>query len=304
MCFFFATVVIHYIGPGKKDTGHWCFDDGYISFEDIKEAYNEFLRFQSKCLEITCDCSYSGKWVSDCRKFLNATNVMGCGHSAAEKGVFMKVKTSSRSDQIPHTLLYSARGWQNTSTGDLFQKYKYEVGQHQNLRYLDNTVVRCKQGLTIKDPCEKNYDWHKQKYLLKNEIEGKPAWQVLLVEDQDQFSGAQILKTGYGEPPEEVVEEIEQCNKVICKPDPCEKNYDWRKEKHLLKLEIKEKLAWQVLLEENQHQLSTSSKAKYGEPPEEVVKEIKQWNTRVCMTTTDDRVSCSLGKGSFLTINK
>ena len=209
----FVTVVIHYIGPGKKDTGDWCFADGNITFEDIKEAYNECFRSKSKCLEITCDCSYSGKWVSDCRNFLNATKVMGCGHSAAKKRVFMKVKTSCRSDQIPHTLLYSARGWKNTSTGDLFQKYKYEVGQDQNLRYLDNTVVRCKQGLTIEDPCEKNYDWHKEKHLLKLEMKGKPAWQVLLVEDQDQLGGAQVLKTKYGEPPEEVVKEIDQWNK-------------------------------------------------------------------------------------------
>ena len=137
---------------------------------------------------------------------------MACGHSAAEKRVFIKVKTSSRSDQIPHTLLYSARGWQNTSTGDLFQEYEYKVGQHQNLRYLDNTVVRCKRDLSIEHPCEKNYDWHKQKYLLKNKIEGKRAWQMFLVEDQDKLQGARILKTGFGKPPENIKKEIKDWN--------------------------------------------------------------------------------------------
>ena len=131
---------------------------------------------------------------------------MPCGHSAAEKRVFMKVKTSCRAYQIPHTLLYSARGWKNTSTGDLFQYYDYEVRQDQNLRYLDNTVVRCKQDLTIEDRCEENYDWHKQKQLVQLKIQGKLAWQVVMVEDQDHL--AKFL----GDPPEDVVKEIHQWN--------------------------------------------------------------------------------------------
>ena len=41
---FSAIVVLHYIGPGKKNTGDWCFADGFITFKDIKEAYMECFR--------------------------------------------------------------------------------------------------------------------------------------------------------------------------------------------------------------------------------------------------------------------
>ena len=170
--------------------------------------------FRSKCLEITSDCSYSGRWVSDCRDFLNANGVKPCGHSATKKEVLLKVKTSCRSHQISHTLLYSARGWHNDgSTGHLFQEYGgYEVEQDQHLRYLDNTVVRCKQGLGIKDRCQHNYDWHKRIYLEKMKIEERPAWQYLLVEDEDKFlehklQGSQILESGWGQDPSEEVKE-------------------------------------------------------------------------------------------------
>ena len=128
----------------------------------------------------------------------------------------MKVKTSCRSHEIPHTLLYSARGWRyDGSTGHLFQEYDgYKVEQDQHLRYLDNTVVRCKQGLGINDPCEHNYDWHKRIYLVKMNIEETPHWRYLLVEDEDQFlehQGSRVLTSGWGQdPPEEVKEEMKQ----------------------------------------------------------------------------------------------
>jgi hypothetical protein len=175
--------------------------------------------FQSKCLEIVSDCSYSGRWVSDCREFLNEAGIEGCGHSAKEHKVLMKVKTCCRSHEVPHTLLNSARGWQNDkNTGVLYQRDGgYQVGRDQHLRYLDNTVVRCSNDLVITDPCIRNYNWHKRVYLVRKSIEGGGhAWDYLLVEDEDKFleenyciQRGTILRSGLGQdPPEEVQEEM------------------------------------------------------------------------------------------------
>ena len=112
--------------------------------------------------------------------------------------------------EIPHTLLYSARGWRNDgSTGHLFQEYGgYEVEQDQHLRYLDNTVVTCQQGVGFDKHI---YDWHKRIYLARSNIKGKKAWQFVLVEDEDAFleniaeHKCPIIKSGDGQdPPEDV----------------------------------------------------------------------------------------------------
>ena len=105
------------------------------------------------------------------------------------------------------------------STGHLFQEYGgYKVEQDQHLRYLDNTVVRCKQGLSIRDRCQHNYDWNERIYLVKMKIDGRPAWQYLSVEDEDKFlehkllgSHISVLASGLGQdPPEDVQNEMKQ----------------------------------------------------------------------------------------------
>ena len=84
--------MIHYIGPGKKNTGDWCFADGFITFKDITDAYMEC--FQSKSLEITSDCSYSGRWVSNYRVFMDKVRVQPCLHSGREKNIILGVWAS------------------------------------------------------------------------------------------------------------------------------------------------------------------------------------------------------------------
>ena len=94
-------VLVHYIGPGKKDTGDWCFADDFITFKDLADAYIDLEFSEPKCLEITSDCSYSGKWVSKCREFLNGAGVQPCGHSAMKENILLKVKTSHEIQGFP-----------------------------------------------------------------------------------------------------------------------------------------------------------------------------------------------------------
>ena len=44
-------VLVHYIGPGKKDTGDWCFADDFITFKDLADAYIDLEFSEPKCLE-------------------------------------------------------------------------------------------------------------------------------------------------------------------------------------------------------------------------------------------------------------
>ena len=81
----FIPVALHYIGPGRRATGDWCFYDGYISFRDIADLYTQ--HFTGKVLAIVSDYSYSGKWEESCKEFLDEIGVQPYRHSAGKKGM-------------------------------------------------------------------------------------------------------------------------------------------------------------------------------------------------------------------------
>ena len=180
-------VMIHYIGPGKKDTGDWCFADGFITFKDITDAYMEC--FQSKCLEITSDCSYSGRWVSEYRVFMDSIGVKPCAHSGREKNVLLAVWASCKSHEISHTLLYSVRGMGNDkNTGALYEANPYEVGPCQNGSSAYNTEIKCKKGIHDQCALKPNYTWQEQgagqrTFLIRKSNE---SWYYLQVVDDDE----------------------------------------------------------------------------------------------------------------------
>ena len=230
------TVSLYYVGPGKRHTGDWCFPDGFIEFSDILDAYMEHFHEESKCLEITTDCSYSGRWVKACKEFLDEAGVQPCGHSARNASILLKVRTSCRSHQIPHTLLYSARGRGNDkNTGTLYvQGNGYEVDQQQNICNIDNSVITCKKGFGFEDPCslKEDYTWYKKGeaervFLVRGKDRGKPAWHYVMVVDDDETLDkfrtevkkgnldladyGSLIKSGWGkDPPTEVREWIDQ----------------------------------------------------------------------------------------------
>lgn len=223
-------VVVHYIGPGKRLTGDWCFPDGYIEFKNLMDAYMQYFHDDAKCLEITSDCSYSGRWVLACKEFLDEVGVQPCGHSARQANFLLKVRASCKSHEVPYTLLYSARGRGNDkNTGSLYVRGNgYEVEQGQHIRNIDNTVITCKKGAGYKDPCmlQDDFTWHKKSegervYLVRGKDKGRECWHYVLVVDDEQTldmfhkmikSGnidvndyGHVLKSGWGhDPPNEI----------------------------------------------------------------------------------------------------
>ncbi len=112
-------MTINYLGPGKRNTGDWCFEEGFITFTDFIDLYTE--HFRGKTMELYCDCSYSGNWVQYAKDFMDEVGIQPCGHSARDTGILLKVRASCMSHQIGSSFLYSARGRSNDkNTGALY----------------------------------------------------------------------------------------------------------------------------------------------------------------------------------------
>ena len=111
-------VLLYYIGAGKRNTGDWCFEDGFITFKDLTDLYLQLLR--GRVLTIVTDCSHSGCWVKQCMTFLDEQGVGPCGHSARDKGILINVYASCLSHQVPRQLVFSVHTCRNDkNTGDL-----------------------------------------------------------------------------------------------------------------------------------------------------------------------------------------
>ena len=229
-----VTIPVHvcYIGPGKRHTGDWCFADGFITFKEIKEGYMEC--FRSKVLAIFSDCSYSGRWVRELAYFLDDVGVQPCGHSARKENILLGVSASCKSHQIPHTLLYSARGRGNDEdTGQLYYEYSgYEVVNGQNTSHINSFAITCKKEVSYADPCliASDFTWDKQREnerirLVTGKIEGRDAWWYVFLKETEQLfddklkSGVLkpsdlpdygcVFKSGWGkDPPEELQQAI------------------------------------------------------------------------------------------------
>lgn len=231
-------MTIHYIGPGKRKTGNWCFQDGFITFSEIVDLYLKHLK--GKVLTIHSDCSYAGFWIKALVQFLDDKNVRPCGHSAKDKGILLKVFASCKTNEVAHKLAYSIRGAytdKNLGTFSCGSSGK-EVGKSQHVQILDATRIKC-ENKEIKAECallptNTWQEWSMQNriFLVRGNDKGRPAWHYLLLVDDDdiidqfkeQTQGTdagkhtincnnygQVLKSGWGEsPPNDVKEWMEK----------------------------------------------------------------------------------------------
>ena len=234
----FHAVVIHYFGNGRKNTGDWCFKDGFITFKDIAELYLRVTSFRGRVLTISTDCSHSGHWVKACMEFLDEQGVRPCGHSAADKGIFLKIIASCKPHEIAASPCYSVRTIDNDkNSGNIIHNVIRELRSTQHPCGYDFTQIRCTHAL--EEPCAlpPDYTWQRMDqtqrvFLVRGKDGGQPAWHyVLLVDDEatiDKFKRetqgeqagklsvnvadyGQILKSGWGrDPPNDVKEWVEK----------------------------------------------------------------------------------------------
>ena len=227
---FYSIVIISYIGPGRKDTGDWCFRDGFITFEDISNLYTEF--FKDKVLCIDADCSCSGKWVEYCKDFLDKVGVQPCGHSAIKKKFKLKVRCSCQPDQIGSSLFYLVRGSGNDKNTGMCVVYpNKELAPEQITCGKDFTEITCKKLPEETCALSPRFTFQDQRnvnriFIVTRDEEGRPTWHYVLVVDdpetirtfkektQGENAGTQtahlsdygvVLISGWGqEPPQEV----------------------------------------------------------------------------------------------------
>jgi hypothetical protein len=174
-------VIVYYIGAGRRGTGDWCFEDGYITFRDIAQLYLAHLKH--RVLTIVSDCSHSGCWVRDCMEFLDEQGVQPCGHKAREKGILVKVYASCGPTQIPTQYQFSVHGASNDkNTGHMFSYTSKKLLETQHTYSVNSSMVRCAEEKKIEDSCElpPDYTWQKwrkkeQIQLIVDESQGRPT---------------------------------------------------------------------------------------------------------------------------------
>ena len=239
---YLISVYLYYVGAGKRNTGDWCFQDGFITFRELAQLYLS-SNFCGRCLGIITDCSYAGAWVRTCMEWLDEQEVRPCGHSAHEKDILVKVFSSCRPMEVPGTFRFSVKGTpcdKNTQALSFIVYDGYsgdELYEGQHTYGIDFTSLRCRQK-EIEKPCEllPNSTWNKwnaskRVYLVRGQDKGRAAWHyVLLVDDEETIrifvektQGAnkgkesvdvanygQVLRSGWGdEPPPDVRDWIE-----------------------------------------------------------------------------------------------
>ena len=213
------SVELCYIGPGKRSTGDWCFEDGFITFSDLTHLYLQLLR--GRVLTIATDCSHSGCWVKQCMTFLDEQGVGPCGHSARDKGILIKVIASCLPHQVPRQLALAVPGFRNEkNTGHLIIDSVQEIDDSQLIYCMDATAVICGQD-SIQDKClrlpQEKWQTAIRIHTFKRTERGKKMWDMILIKDvesrayfdlQIQSGGhiniddyGKVVKSGWGELP-------------------------------------------------------------------------------------------------------
>ena len=221
-----VTVVLHYIGHGRRNTGDWCFQDGYITFTDLAQLYLQLLR--GRVLTIVTDCSNSGSWAKQCMAFLDQQGVGPCGHSARDKGILITVIASCLSHQVPRQLAHSVYGSSNDKNTGLYTVTKAyhlialeaKITDNQHGYGINFTGIRCgKQVIDEECLClpgatwEKWDMWNRQKNILNTAMN---TWDILLLVDDDETvlrfletaqtgyidrDSGELLRSGHGQEP-------------------------------------------------------------------------------------------------------
>ena len=229
---------MYYLGHGKKDTGDWCFQDGFITFRNIAELYSCHLR--GRVLTIIADCSHSGSWVNACLDYLDERGVRPCGHSAKERGILIKVYSSCRPEERAATNSFFVQAATNDPTSGALSYFTGKaLSESQHCYGVGTTVVGCKKG--IEEPCAllPEFNWKKWRegervYRVRGKDHGRDAWYFVLLDDDPEniknFKLAldediinlekygKILESGFGsDPPQKVADKISRTYKGLSK---------------------------------------------------------------------------------------
>ena len=192
--------MLHYYGNGRRNTGDWSFRDGFITFRDIADLYMKHSR--GRGLAIVPDCHSSGRWVSECAKFLDEQGVKPCGHSAREKGILLKVYASCQTGQDSTELAYTTRAMELKEDGYVYHDTNKELSAEQKTMGVDFTNVRCGKGEEEKCSIAPDSTWstageltQHRTFIVRGTDRGRPAWHYVLLDDDAEKRRDFIDKT-------------------------------------------------------------------------------------------------------------
>ena len=227
----FLTAVLHYYGNGRRNTGDWCFRDGYITFRDIATLYMKHSC--GRVLVLVPDCHSSGHWVGECAKFLDEQGVRPCGHSATEKGILLKVYAACKTGQDAAELCYTTRAMELRDDGFVYHWTGEELSDQQKTLRVNFTKMRCGKGKSEECSIASNSTWSTARevtsgriFIVRQTEKGRPAWYYILLDDdaekiRDFIQGEKyyvdlthygtVLKSGWGkDPPQDMKDWIEK----------------------------------------------------------------------------------------------
>lgn len=179
---------VAYTGCGRRNTGEWCFKDGFINFDDIISLYNSY--FKGRALGLVSDCSYAGNWVQQTLKYLETHQISPCLHSARAKETLISVYSSCHSHQIPYSLLTPIRGWHNDkNTGYCLLSFILRVAEDHSTLGFFNTEMICRAD-KFESNCllPKGFTCQKRMDILRLEtIKCSGVWKLFLVIDDPEI---------------------------------------------------------------------------------------------------------------------
>ena len=234
------TVILHYIGPGKKGTGDWCFGEGFVTFRDIMTLYLIHRRQQGRpTLFISSDCSYSGNWVKEAMNFLDEKGIGPCGHAAKEKDILLTVQACCLSTEVPKELAFSLHSIKNDkNTGCVMFSDFYRnkaIAEDQHPSKINFFSIMCRNELD--KPCTmapgstwKMWRTSERLCVITNTDNIQPKWNVVLLKDDEATICAilldrtltdnlvdyvHVLKSGWGkDPPSDIQQWLQHNYKV------------------------------------------------------------------------------------------
>ena len=185
------TVAVYYIGHGKRDSGDWCFSDGFFTFQDLTKLYTSTPNMHGRVLSVITDCSYSGHWVRQCMDFMDNEKISPCGHSARERGVLIKVLASCQPSEVPKKLTFSVHSVNNEKNHGFlsFSATRYKgvrIGDKQHSSGIDFTTITCSTSLLDSCNLTEGYSWKRwqeaQRIQLVSSVEqGQLMWYYVLL---------------------------------------------------------------------------------------------------------------------------
>ena len=231
-----STAVIHYYGNGRRNTGDWCFRDGFITFRDIADLYMKHGR--GRILSIVSDCHSSGHWVVECAKFLDEEGVRPCGHSATEKGILLRVYAACRTGQDTAELCYTTRAMEVKSDGFMYHWFSKELSDHQKSFGVSFTRVRCGKGEGEECAIASESTWSTAHEVISDRIRivrgnnmGRPVWYCILLDDDAEKIKEYIHKM-QGENRGTNLKDYGTILRSGQGKDPSQADKDWMKEKY------------------------------------------------------------------------